>query len=583
MSHLLASVAFVIPFLAVPAPAQALAQRGSFVELDAVTPEQTANLAALGEVWGFLKYHHRRVTRGELDWDAELFEVLPLVLDAKDRAEGNAVLLAWCKELGEPDPCSPCAQEGEWVKLQPPTGWIRDEARLGAELSGFLQRVHANRPNGDLQHYIDFVPGIGNPIFAHEEPYADAPVTDAGFRLLALFRYWNIIEYWFPYRDQIEEDWHAVLEEFVPRLAEAQDAEAYALAMLALIARVHDTHANLWSSLDVRPPRGDAQLPVRVRFIEGRATVMGPIGEAPLTQLRRGDVILALDGRPVAELIEEWRPYFADSNEAARLRDVADVLTRGPEGPLKLALERDGKQLELEETRVMLDPLDASAPRTHDLPGPTIRRLGPDVVYVKLSSIRVSDIADLLAAAQGARGLVIDIRNYPSTFVVFSLGRHLVAETTSFARFTNGLASNPGSFVWGAEVQLEPLEPRYQGRVAILVDETSQSQAEYTAMAFRAAPGAIVVGSTTAGADGNISQIRLPGGLGTMISGIGVFWPDGRRTQRVGIEPDLVVQPTLAGVREGRDEVLEAALRELLGKETPQAEVQRIASEALTG
>src|SRR5262249_44014815 len=32
--------------------------RGSGISLGALTPEQTANLATLGKVWGFLKYHH---------------------------------------------------------------------------------------------------------------------------------------------------------------------------------------------------------------------------------------------------------------------------------------------------------------------------------------------------------------------------------------------------------------------------------------------------------------------------------------------------------------------------------------------
>jgi C-terminal processing protease CtpA/Prc len=71
----------------------------------------------------------------------------------------------------------------------------------------------------------------------------------------------------------------------------------------------------------------------------------------------------------------------------------------------------------------------------------------------------------------------------------------------------------------------------------ILVDEVSQSQSEYTAMAVRSAGGALVVGSTTARADGNVSQFALPGALRTMISGIGVFYPDKRLTQRVGIFP----------------------------------------------
>jgi C-terminal processing protease CtpA/Prc len=105
--------------------------------------------------------------------------------------------------------------------------------------------------------------------------------------------------------------------------------------------------------------------------------------------------------------------------------------------------------------------------------------------------------------------------------------------------------------------------PRYTGKVAILVDEASISQAEYTAMAFRAAGNAIVVGSTTMGADGNVSQIPLPGGLNTAISGIGVFYPDKKPTQRIGIIPDFEVKPTIAGIRAGRDEVLEEALRQI--------------------
>jgi C-terminal processing protease CtpA/Prc len=103
--------------------------------------------------------------------------------------------------------------------------------------------------------------------------------------------------------------------------------------------------------------------------------------------------------------------------------------------------------------------------------------------------------------------------------------------------------------------------------VVILVDEVSQSQAEYTAMAFRVAPDAVVFGSTTAGADGNVSRIPLPGNAEGMISGIGVFYPDGTPTQRVGIVPDLVVRPTVVGIRAGSDEVLEAGVSYALGRE----------------
>jgi len=52
-------------------------------------------------------------------------------------------------------------------------------------------------------------------------------------------------------------------------------------------------------------------------------------------------------------------------------------------------------------------------------------------------------------------------------------------------------------------------------------------------------------------------------GFTTRFSGLGVFSPDRRPTQRIGIVPDIVVTPTIAGIRAGRDEVLEEAIRQI--------------------
>ena len=217
-------------------------------------------------------------------------------------------------------------------------------------------------------------------------------------------------------------------------------------------------------------------------------------------------------------------------------------------------------------------------PSPHDRAGDTFQFLSPEIAYLKLSSIRVQDVVNYIEQASVTRGLVIDIRNYPSEFVVFALGSRLVQETTSFARFTVGDLDNPGAFIWTQPLTLQPATLGYRGKVAILVDEVSISQAEYTAMALRAGPQAVVVGSTTAGADGNVSPILLPGGVRTMISGIGVFYPDKTPTQRVGIVPDIVVTPTINGIREGRDEVLEVALRHLLGPEADEEMIRRMAA-----
>jgi C-terminal processing protease CtpA/Prc len=128
--------------------------------------------------------------------------------------------------------------------------------------------------------------------------------------------------------------------------------------------------------------------------------------------------------------------------------------------------------------------------------------------------------------------------------------------------FSQPVVTYPGMFERGPTLELPAGKGEaYKGKVIILVNELSQSQAEYTTMALRTVPGSVVVGSTTAGADGNVSAITLPGNISTMISGLGVYYPDGRETQRIGIVPDVAVQPTIKGIREGKDELLEKAVQ----------------------
>ena len=49
-------------------------------------------------------------------------------------------------------------------------------------------------------------------------------------------------------------------------------------------------------------------------------------------------------------------------------------------------------------------------------------------------------------------------------------------------------------------------------------------------------------------------------------SGIGVYTPEGGQTQRIGLSPDIYVKRTIAGIREGRDELMEAATAYILDK-----------------
>jgi hypothetical protein len=67
------------------------------------------------------------------------------------------------------------------------------------------------------------------------------------------------------------------------------------------------------------------------------------------------------------------------------------------------------------------------------------------------------------------------------------------------------------------------------------------------------------VGSSTMGANGEVTTLTVPGDIVVSFSGHDVRHADGRRLQRVGFFPHIEVRPTIEGIRDGRDEVLERA------------------------
>jgi C-terminal processing protease CtpA/Prc len=538
---------------------------GSGIQIASLSETQIENLTILGRVWGFLKYHHPAVTAGKRQWDFDLYRILPAVLRATATAGANDVLADWIDTLGPISDCNACTnKQTSDIQSDVSLAWIDDETLLGLRLSKSLSHIYRNRV-ANQQFYVQLAPRVGNPDFGQELGYEGTTLPDAGMQLLALYRCWNIIEYWYPYRDVIGENWADVLKRSISDFVLAKDNHAYQLALLKLIANVHDTHANLWSAINTVPPAGDCDVPAVIRFVGPQAVVA--IGSERVSDLRRGDVIISIDGKSVATLLNQWQPFYAASNEAATLRDVARNMFRGACGNMSLDIQRGKARLPLNIQRIPKARGNLSpGVTTHDLAGDTFRLLSPDVAYLKLSSIKASDVAGYIKAAANTKGLIVDIRNYPSEFVVFALGDLLVDRDTSFARFTNADLSNPGTFTWHASASLTPEQPHYAGKVVVLIDEVSQSQAEYTAMALRSARNAVIVGNTTAGADGNVSAIRLPGGQRTAISGIGIFYPDKRPTQRVGIVPDIVVVPTIDDFIGGVDAPLERAKQEIVGE-----------------
>jgi C-terminal processing protease CtpA/Prc len=533
---------------------------GSKIDDFTPTTTQIENLKTLGLVWGFLKYYHPEIAKGNYNWDFELFRITPKILTATTSTERDIVLLDWIKKLGEVKEGKPEKLNPQEIKIVPDLDWL-NKSGLSVELQNQLLKIK-NADRSAKHFYINFHYGAKNPYFPNENNYPNIVFPDAGFRLLSLFRYWNMIQYYFPYKNLIEEDWKNVLEEFIPKILVVKDKTDYTVTMLELIARIHDTHANVWGgNKTLSDFWGKNYPPFEVSFVENQAVVTDYYDNklALESTLQKGDIILKINDKDVTEIVANRLKRTPASNYPTQLRDIGPNLLRSNDSLVNVTYKRNNQ---IFTHSIKTYPLSkVKIYKKYEVKDTSFTFIDKDIAYINHGTLMKKNIPKIWKEMQNAKALIIDDRNYPSDFALFILSRHLQPKRTPFVKFSKGSIKTPGLFVYTDYTKSGMNNSDYfKGKVIILVNETTQSSAEYHAMAYRTAPNATVIGSTTAGADGNVSSIRLPGGISTMISGIGVYYPDGRETQRIGIVPDIEVKPTIEGIKNGKDEVLEKAI-----------------------
>jgi len=550
------------------------------------------NLELLGKIWGFLKYHHPEVGKGKYDWDDELFQFLPEFMNVNDTRQRDESLLRWIEKYGELPVCTTCKETADAYQ-KPDFSWV-ENGNMSAVLKEKIKEIYQNRHQG-THYYIKKAYYDGNPEFINEQPYSTS-FPDKNLRLLALYRYWNIIQYFFPYKYLTDKNWDEVLREYIPKFINAKTALEYQLTVLQLAGETNDTHARHlvganeidllrgtryapFRTNEIDSLRGIRYAPFRVRFIENKLTVTDYFKPElkETAGLEIGDFITHINGKEIEYIIDSIKSYYPASNEAARMYYIAPDLVRSNNHSIHIVYNSSGtikqKELTLYE-RSALNMNEISNKLSYD--SIMIDKDSMFIGYITLETINETEISHIKKSFINAKGIIIDIRNYPATFVPFSLGNYFTSKRKPFARFTTANLNNPGEFNFSRNVSFldnnagsryssnifeTPRSEKYfQGKLVVIVNEETISQAEYTAMAFRAGDNTVIIGSQTQGADGNVSFISLPGGLKAGISGIGVYYPDGRGTQRIGIVPDIEVKPTIKGIIDGKDELLEKAI-----------------------
>jgi len=326
---------------------------------------------------------------------------------------------------------------------------------------------------------------------------------------------------------------------------------------------VKDTHAVVQSpTLDEF--LGTGAPAITLRPVQGKPVVVridDPLASAGVAV---GDVVLAVDGRPVADRLALLSRYISASTPQAQERDTVNALLRGADGDSADLTVQSANGVE----RVVSLPRKAAyLGNVWRVEGTEPFRMLPSGFgYMDLRLLMPHQVDTAFDALATTKGLIFDMRGYPNgTYPALATRLCDKAEVPVPVMWLP-LLFEPGAqtrhtFRPTLDVTCRPVP--YRGKTVMLIDDRAQSQSEHAAIILRAVHGTTFVGSATAGANGEGSNFRVPGGIFIGMTGIGVSHPDGSQLQRIGVIPDIAVQPTIDGIRAGRDEILERAIRYL--------------------
>lgn len=521
------------------------------------------HLAWLCELWGFLKYHHSGIAENGIDMDHELFEVIKVLNKANTDLQAMSIFREWINHFGDVDDVKVFAKATSELKLQSTYPNLFTEA-FPKDIRDKLQRIKLST-NNSRSRYIKLLP-TGSPDFRAENTYTKS-FPDLGMRLLSLFRYWNIIQYYYPFRDLLTTKWESVLSQFILTFSAADDDLSYTLAMLNLSTRIEDTHANVRRiDLKFEDLKGKYRLPIKTNIIENKLVVIGhyPVGTQAANDLVVGDIIEEINGVKIEKIFDRYSDLRSASNGSVKAKLIAkDFIERSTSKSVILSILRNRKKLAKSVDCILID--NQVETQKKQIPKQTkIKNISPGIAYLLCSDFYRGDFKKVQTTLDSTKGLILDMRDYPSDWMLDSLVNYLKSDHSAFARLSRVMLNRPGNFHLTDSLKNGPTgpdSPRYKGKVIILVNEDTQSQAEYATMAFQSSSNSVVLGSQTAGADGDVAIIPLPGSLFASITSIGVFYPDGSQTQKVGVKINVHVRPTIKGIMENRDELLERAIK----------------------
>ncbi|MDR2039745.1 MAG: hypothetical protein LBQ60_17630 [Bacteroidales bacterium] len=503
----------------------------------------TTKWAITCRVWGLLKYYHPNVTAGKLDWDKVLLDRMVDINYSSTPEMVNVELAKMLVAAGE----YTGKKDNDWndsLNMNMNLCWL-DNSFLDKTLINELKKIASLTVKFPAYYRIDYE----NPMLPNEKGYKVDINTSYKHRLLSLFRYWNVIYYFFPHKYLMDQSWDKTLTMSIFPFIHAADIQSYQIAFLKLAAALNDGHGYISFANYYR-----AEALNTIEMIDGQTVITVDAGG-----LLPGDIIDVIQGRNINHIRDSLSvliPASTQLNKEFRINSyVAEIIFFNKPD---IVISRNGQPIKIQMPFVDFEK---------QKPG-LYRWISDDIAYVDFSVLTKQGIDSVFHALSNVTCIIFDIRKgVDQSYDAELFGGYLSNKNTRLFPTVLPHPEHPGAFVLIDDFQASSKDTRgrrlYKGKIVYLIDENTQSATETVAFVGRTNYQAILIGRPTSGALGRVTWIPLPGNQRAAFSNFGLFSLDGTEFQRKGIIPDIEVYPTMESVREGKDEILEAAIEYL--------------------
>jgi C-terminal processing protease CtpA/Prc len=505
-----------------------------------------------GLVWGLLKYHHPEISNGKYDWDLE-FVILFDKLDAvENQEEMNDLLLAFISKFKTNNlEIKKINKERLFVK-NADYGWI-DNKIFGEKLTNALLKI---KENGNINNYYASTDKLAKMLsFKNETGFKDFNYSIKSHRLLLLYSFWNVIQYWNINKYLMDEKWTNCLDSMTKAFINCKTNVEFEILKSKLISKLNDSHSYYLSSA-VNDSLFKYGPVFSVKAIND-SLLINSIYNKSLAKndgIELGDIIVKINNKNISTCLnEKIAPILSVSNLSFLKKFSTWLFLKESDSINVDIIKKNGIRLNqyvhLYSKYDDEQPVYLGTEKKH-----TWIFIKPDIAYIDLDQITKKELKIAFKQITNTKGLILDLRNYPKNISNEDLAEFLYPKKKEFIKVLFPLENHPSFGEYDGEAPLKQIAnpfksginnpDYYKGKVLLLVNKRTQSKAEFIGMTIQQSPNCTTIGEQTAGSVMNIVSYMLPDKTEVNFTGLGAFYPNGEEVQRKGLNIDYYVRET---------------------------------------